>query len=577
MSETMMRRALRAIALAVAIAAAIDPAVTARRTVKPTIVVAAVDSTRDAALANDVAKSIEKRFAVARSAIAGASAAVLVGGRLPPSGAELPTPAFVVVSDTSSPAVNVERIEAPARGSADARIPVVAHLAVHRAADRTLEVSLRVDGAQSERVARRVGPADSVLAIPLSFIAPARGANVVHVAAAIRGSNADAAADAVVDVSDRRWAILFFDPRPSWMSTFVRRTIERDTRFAVASRVLTSRNVSSSAGLPPASLSDYRSLEPFDAIVVGTPDALSTADVAGLESFMTRRGGGVVLLLDEPKRGPYDRLTGASSWSTSRGPMTLALQDHDSISLRASEIAWPSPLPAGATTIAGNERPVVWESAAGAGRLVVSGALDAWQHRDPSTSGFDRFWRAVIGDIAAASPAAVDGLASPAIAKPGEMVNVRAIVRSAALQPSDSRITRASAAATLEPGTSLRLWPDASAGHLGAAVRAPREPGSYTVTLASEGGTARIPLIVASGVNRAEASSRALSSAWAASRGGRMFDAADIGQLAAALTAAIRPPSQLVTWHPLRSAWWIVPFVLALSGEWWLRRRRGLR
>src|SRR6185436_1633434 len=98
---------------------------------------------------------------------------------------------------------------------------------------------------------------------------------------------------------ERRWTVLFHDPRPSWMSTFVRRSIERDSRFVVASRVATSRNVSASAGRPPAGLTDRRSLSVFDVIVVGAPDALSAADVASLEDFMRRRGGSVVLLVDD--------------------------------------------------------------------------------------------------------------------------------------------------------------------------------------------------------------------------------------------------------------------------------------
>jgi hypothetical protein len=31
------------------------------------------------------------------------------------------------------------------------------------------------------------------------------------------------------------------------------------------------------------------------------------------------------------------------------------------------------------------------------------------------------------------------------------------------------------------------------------------------------------------------------------------------------------------TSHPMRSAWWIIPFAACLTGEWWLRRRKGLR
>jgi hypothetical protein len=43
------------------------------------------------------------------------------------------------------------------------------------------------------------------------------------------------------------------------------------------------------------------------------------------------------------------------------------------------------------------------------------------------------------------------------------------------------------------------------------------------------------------------------------------------------LRDAVNTPRAPRTRHPMRSAWWIVPFTLCLSTEWWQRRRRGLR
>ena len=59
----------------------------------------------------------------------------------------------------------------------------------------------------------------------------------------VSGGKDSATTDIVVDVRQTRIPILFFDPRPSWMSTFVRRAIERDPRFVLTSRVVTSRNL----------------------------------------------------------------------------------------------------------------------------------------------------------------------------------------------------------------------------------------------------------------------------------------------------------------------------------------------
>jgi hypothetical protein len=43
------------------------------------------------------------------------------------------------------------------------------------------------------------------------------------------------------------------------------------------------------------------------------------------------------------------------------------------------------------------------------------------------------------------------------------------------------------------------------------------------------------------------------------------------------LRASVRPVDTRRARHPLRSAWWILPFAACLGGEWFLRRRRGAR
>jgi hypothetical protein len=35
--------------------------------------------------------------------------------------------------------------------------------------------------------------------------------------------------------------------------------------------------------------------------------------------------------------------------------------------------------------------------------------------------------------------------------------------------------------------------------------------------------------------------------------------------------------SSVVSVHPMRAAWWMLPFAACLTAEWWLRRREGLR
>jgi hypothetical protein len=469
-------------------------------------------------------------------------------------------------------------------------------VAVRGASNRSLDVSLRAGASVAEHVTQRITSTDTAITLSLSFIPTAVGATSLQISATLNGFEHPAVADAVVDARERRWPVLFFDARPSWTSTFVRRALERDQRFVVTSRIVTSRGVGSSAGRPPVSLADAAILSTFDAIVVGAPDGLSASDVAGLDAFMRRRGGSVVLLLEGRTAGPYDRLTGVTTWSSRTAAATLTLSRTDSATLRVTEIVSPGALPPGAAVVARGSPSAVWESAVGAGRLIVSGAVDAWRFRDPAVSGFDRFWQSIIADAATSAPPPVSVNVTPknssfdpprmtsgAVATSGERLAVNAVVRDVALQPAvrvvgNSPTVRASMAAVIEPGTTpVRLWPNAEAGQFTGVIRAPRAPGVYRLVVAGDDGTPTAPIVVATDVHRVSGTSRRLLDAWAKSRGGRLFHASEMGALSAALQTDVRPPSRSVTWHPFRSPWWIVPFALALSGEWWLRRRRGLR
>ena len=570
----------RALAIAIAVGGIIDPAITSDRPAKRVVILSASDSVRDGRLANVVENALRRQFDVARAPIAGASASVIVGDRLPPANDNFPTPAFVIVADSSQPSVELDRIDVPSSATLDERVSIRAVVSVLGAVGRPVDLTVRAGGAVVDRVTSRV-TADSTVVVPLSFVPAATGPVVIRVSASIGDAEPPAVADAVVNVVSRRRSVLFYDPRPSWMSTFVRRALEHDPRLTVASRVVTSRNVSSNAGQPPATLGDQSALAPFDAVVIGTPNALSATDVAGLEAFMRRRGGSVVFLVDEATPGPYERLTRNSGWSSTRGtPATFALAHGDSTTIRAADVVVPAKMPAAATVIAGGATPVVWETPVGGGRLIVSGARDAWRFREPGSSTFDRFWRTVIADAAASAPPPLVVETVPALAKPGEMVDVRATVRDAALAADAASApgsVRATITAALEPATRVRMWPRGDVGQFSGAVRAPRQSGVYRISIAAGGHTAEVPLMVSADARTGAPVSSALSTAWATSRGGRLFHARDVDRLPSALDAAIQTRLERTTWHPFRSAWWIVPFVLALSGEWWLRRRQGMR
>jgi hypothetical protein len=56
--------------------------------------------------------------------------------------------------------------------------------------------------------------------------------------------------------------------------------------------------------------------------------------------------------------------------------------------------------------------------------------------------------------------------------------------------------------------------------------------------------------------------------ALAQSRGGQLVEERNLASLRPALLAALQPERAPAVVHPMRSAWWIVPFVLLLAFAW---------
>jgi hypothetical protein len=575
------RMTLRSVAIAIALAAVIDPSITSKRATKPDVVVLASDSVRDGTLANEVARSISKTYTVTRGALAGASATIVAGRTLPADAMPETTPVFAVMPATDRPSLTIESLRVPTSAPALARVRVDASIHVTGARGKTADVTLRDAAVSLDHTTRSIATNDDTLRVTLSFVPPSTGPTRLRVAAHVDGAS-DAVGDALVNVRDQKWAILFYDPRPSWMSTFVRRAIERDPRFVATSRVVTSRDVATSVGNPPGRLDDLSALELFDEVVVGAPQALSATDVAALEAFMRRRGGSVVLLLDDPAPALVHRLIGVFSWMRFALPgnqlMSSPMDGNDSLALQSTERIEPSTLPPGAVPIAGGAQPVVWREPVGAGTLVISTALDAWRFRDPALSSFDRFWQTVLGDAAnrAAEPLTVS--TSSAVVAPGERFDVNATLRDEAIDGQTRDVGPLQVAATVgaRPDSSgvLHLWPR-GAGQLAGRVHAPASPGLYQVALSVAGRRAAVPFVVASDGRPVVPAAEARLVDLVHATHGAIVSASQIARLGALLGLAVHVAPRLVTWHPMRSAWWIIPFVLALSGEWWLRRRRG--
>lgn len=576
--------ALRLAALLIAVIAVFDPAIRSSRSSRPMVSIVMNDPTRDRALADRVASDLDRDFAVVRGPLDAASGTVIVGDGVPDDAVTLSSPVFAVTPARVVPSVRLLAVEAPATSPMNARIPVAVRAVVTGARGRQLGLQLRAGGVLADQRRQLVDSDSFSLRLTFGLVPVAVGALPLSAIATIEGTSIADSMASVVESRDARDSVLFFDPRPSWASSFVRRAVERDTRFVVASRVVTSRGVSNTEGTAPASLRDAESLGRYATIVVGSPEELTAADASALDGFMRGRGGRVVLLMDRRATGAVDRLTGVATWHAVRLPAATAFADSSGYgALRSQEIAWPSLLPPASTIHAANIardsliRAIVWSIPVGAGRLLVSGALDAWHYRDPATSAFDAFWTSTIAELSAGAPQPLEVSFGRPVLAPGDEGSVRVLVREAALARNAASSVEVSA--TLTSGTEstmVRLWPEAQPGVFAGTFTAPTAAGPYRLVVSSGAARTERSLLVDAAARPSSRDDHAFVAAFASSRGGFAVAESNLRELPVQLAAAFQAVSRVETWHPMRSAWWIMPFAILLGAEWWWRRRRGL-
>jgi hypothetical protein len=210
---------------------------------------------------------------------------VLVGDALPDEASGLAAPLISVMPYRGGASVRIAALETPAMSPLDTRIPVDAKVLVAGARGRRLSVEL-VDGDVVVDRRSEVVDSDSALrTVTLAYVPAVAGSTLLRVRARIEKTPLADSATTVVDATEDRFEVLFFYPRASWLSTFVRRGVERDPRFAVMHRVVTSRGVSNTGGAAPVALRDAQALSQYATIVIGAPEQLTEADVAGLDAF----------------------------------------------------------------------------------------------------------------------------------------------------------------------------------------------------------------------------------------------------------------------------------------------------
>lgn len=572
MRDTMLRLALRTVAVVIAVAALFDPVMTLTRPAPQTIVVAQLASANVDAVAAEI-----------RSAVAAADVQVrpVTSGRLPCApgescvmvadgtiSAELPDDidkvALIRLPMPAGPNVVMQSAVSASTQSLAGAGTVRVTLAGTGVAGRQTELQV-TDGAATVGTLEHTWAADGTVTVDVPWWPVGEGARVLRVAAApIEGeaSALDNAIDVGVTVSPTRARVLIFDARPSWASAFVRRALEDDARFQVEHRVGLAPSLA--AGTAGGRL-DPLTLDAVGVAVIGGPERLSAADATLLERFVRQRGGTLILVPDQA-------LSGAAAGLV-RGQWSEHLEETASPvgPLRASEtLRLSNASPADLVLASAQDRPAIVVSPAGRGRIVVSGAMDAWRYRDADGGAFDRFWRSLVLESSVAS-AALRVEPAQATAAPGARVPF--VVRHHQMAEADAATLTASAGCGDEPMQAVRLWPAAEAGVYSGTLST-TAAGSCLIRVAvddgpvSEGG-----VVMTMGPTDGVPSVLAKLERGVVSRGGVAGDApAVIAMLSG--NAAVAVPTPV---HPMRSPWWLSPFVLCLGVEWWLRRRAGLR
>lgn len=591
-------RLLRALAFAIAFGGIIDPLVGFERQATPTITMAVVPAAvedgaspgggRGAAMnsAERLQQQLGTRVNVVSHVVSadqrdaacpeGSGCVLIVEGVLPArvlarSGRLL---GIVSARGPTTPPAHITRVDVPGRQHLDSAGELRVELAAVQSGGNT-HLELFDDGVPVGRapVPRVTAPGGATkVALQWAPLGPGVRHLELRAVSADPGDDAASAVDVGVFVDGRPDPVVIYDPRPSWSSTFVRRALEASPRFAVRTRTRIAPGVVVSAGESFALRPD--DLETASVVIVGAPEQLTASEIDLLRRYVQERGGSLLLL--------PDRAALAASATLWPGPLRervtqLPLQVGQ---LRASELLLMPSLPPGARAIAAapDGTAVVAAAPRGAGRVILGGALDGWRYRAGDGGSFDRFWQSMVAEAAAlAGPPLAVTVEDPLVSS-GDDIVVQIERRSLSAQPvTAARATVACAGAAERP---IRVWPDGvdrfvtrfAAERTGACrvlavvEAAPADPQVATLDLRVIRGKRR-PHTTASALNRLAALHQA-----------PVVSSGEEDALARALLDQLGPAGRVgMLGRPMRSPWWLLPFAACLTGEWWLRRRGGLR
>jgi hypothetical protein len=543
----MIRTTLRTFAVAIAVAAVIDPAIRREVDVQEHVTVVA-STARVAAEAGRLRDALPASSLSVYDATSAASACPTTGACVMVSDGVLPDRVtsgarLVGVLNVSRPTL-ITRVEAPDR--------------VHRAGTATLRVHTaqpvsRFDVFDGESIVGTAAPQSSPAEV--AWVPVRTGARALRVFA-----DGEAAQTAVIVDADPA-AVVFYEPQATWLGTFVRRLLEDDPRFALQGRTRIAPPVSIARGKDTAL--NAATLEEARTVVVTAPEMLGATDVDLLERFVTRRGGSLVVLTDRAPTGAVLRLLPRLAGERrDPQPRTIGL-------LRATEwLAFAGGL--GITPLAVvDDQAVVASRSVGRGRVIVSGALDAWRYRETSP-GFATFWPSLIWNAAVLAGAPLRVETDRSVARPGEPVYIEAELQT----DSGDDVSTHGALVCGADKQFVRLWPAARRGSVFGTVRG-SSAAECLLIVTINGMEGRSPVTFRDDWLEASSEDGRLE-ALAAAHGAELLNVGDEDELVRQVQDRLMTRRIEAAGHPMRSPWWLLPFVLCLGGEWWLRRRSGL-
>jgi hypothetical protein len=565
--------ALRWIAVAIACLAIWDPSVTRTRAQRPPVDVVGTDERRG------IETLLARRGFPVNS---GEAPAALVAVTSQPPVYLPHVPLWAVdVSRTQEPNVRIHHVSAggPRLPSQSAR--VLAELDAQGVTGETTELVLEQDGIVVASLRHRWTSSRERWSAALDYLPPDSLPVTLRLRAIPIG--AEPADDNVVFVRVRGTRaplrVLAYDANVSWPAAFVRRSLEGEPAFAVATAQRVSTSIATRAGQAPDALS-RSSLAPYEVAIIGSPESLARTDVEALRWFIEQRGGLVAFVPHRRPTGPYAALLGLGAIVDRTLPEPVALVVDRGAPLRAAELLVPRILPPGSSILArtGSD-PVVVSMPRGAGRVLFFGAVDAWRSRARDEGAFARFWQRVLIEAAAAVPPRLLVDVEPALIRPGERVHIRArlratelmaATRTVAIPPVSARIAAGGATASMP----VRLWPTAEPGVYEGEWAAP-ESGDCDVMVRIGDLTADATFTVNNDVTHAIPEDPEGLALAARATGGDVRPVSEASALVSSFASRFPSRPVRVSTHPMRSPWWLLPFAGALCAEWVWRRKRG--